>query len=116
MCFVIVKTVLLLAASPFLPVLQKIHLKVAPAKNNVKETRRRLLKNLQEKRSAKLSKRLSTDAQRLDIAKQELQLKRQASERIEEGEKSTRKQFRFLAIQYPDGLTSYVKVLPWSRE
>ena len=49
-------------------------LKVAPAKTNVKETRRELLKHLQEKRSAKLSKRLSTDVQLLYIAKQELQL------------------------------------------
>ena len=45
------------------------------------------MKHLEEKRSAKLSKRLSTDTQRLDIAKQELQLKRQAVEKIEEGEK-----------------------------
>ena len=80
----------------------KTHFEVAPAKNNVKETRRELLKHLEDKRSAKLSKRLPTDAQRLDIAKQELQLKRQALEKIEEGEKSTKKQFRLLPIQYPD--------------
>ena len=65
--------------------------KVAPAKNNVKETRRELVKHLQEKRTAKLSKRLSTDTQLLDIVKQEIQLKRKALEKIEEGEKSTRK-------------------------
>ena len=41
-------------------------LKAAPAKTNVKETRRE--KHLQEKRSAKLSKRLSTYVQLLYIA------------------------------------------------
>ena len=121
MCFVIVKTVFLLGALPFLLVVQKIHhqihhlftevgsgdeykekdreattqFKVAPAKNNAKETRRELLKHLQEKRSAKSSKRSSTDAQLFDITKQEIQLKRQALEKIEESEK---KQCRLLLI------------------
>ena len=57
------------------------------SRKNMAEARRSLLSNLREKKDGKLTKRLSTDAQLLDTAKQEIALKKRGIEMIEEADK-----------------------------
>ena len=49
--------------------------------------KRNLIQHLKERKDSKLSKLFSVDAQLLDIANQEIKLKRRALEKMEEGEK-----------------------------
>ena len=57
-----------------------------PSIKDMAEIRRHLVKNLKEKKDCKLTKRMSTDAQLLDTTKQEIALKQQAMEKIEEAD------------------------------
>ena len=54
---------------------------------NMGEARRSLIKHLQTSRNSKLTKRISADAQLLDIAKEEIALKRKAMEKMDEADK-----------------------------
>ena len=56
-------------------------------KKNMSEARRNLVKHLQTSRNSKLTKRISADAHLLDIAKEEIALKRKAMEKMDEVDK-----------------------------
>ena len=56
-------------------------------KKNMGEARRNLVKHLQTSRNSKLTKCISGDAQLLDIAKEEIALKKKAMEKIDEADK-----------------------------
>eukprot|EP00112_Aurelia_sp_Birch-Aquarium-sp1_P016380 Seg3708.3 transcript_id=Seg3708.3/GoldUCD/mRNA.D3Y31 product="hypothetical protein" protein_id=Seg3708.3/GoldUCD/D3Y31 len=51
------------------------------------QVRRNLIQHLKEKRDSKLTKRISTDAQLMDIAAQELKIKKQMLTRMEENDR-----------------------------
>jgi len=59
---------------------------VASKPKSMKDKRRSLLEHLKRKKDEKLTKRLSVDAQLLDMAQQEIAIKRRAMEKMEEGE------------------------------
>ena len=69
--------------------------------------RRDLIKNMQEKKDAKLSKRLSTDAKLLDLAAQEIALKKRALQKIEEGDKKHGENMKIFA----DSMKSLTNVI-----
>ena len=56
-------------------------------KKSMGEARRNLVKHLQMSRKSKLTKRISADAQLLDIAKDDIVLKRKAMEKMDEADK-----------------------------
>ena len=56
-------------------------------KKNMGEARRNLVKHLWTSRNSKLTKRISADAHLLDIAKEEIALKRKAMEKMDEADK-----------------------------
>ena len=56
-------------------------------KKNMGEARRNLVKRLQTSRNSKLTKRISADAHLLDIAKEEIALKRKTMEKMDEADK-----------------------------
>ena len=57
-------------------------------------SRRSLIQHLKEKKDSKLTKRLSTEAQLLDTAKQEIAMKKRIMESIEESEKKHEQQMK----------------------
>ena len=70
---------------------------ISPEQSIVKdmeEFRISLVKHLQEKKDSKLTKKLAVDAQSLDIAKQELDLKKRGIEMMEEVEKQQEKRMK----------------------
>lgn len=73
----------------------------------VGETRRNLIKHLKEKRDGKLTKRLAVDAQLLDIAKQEIALKKIAQEKMEEDQKQHNETMKMYAASM-NSLTSVI--------
>ena len=61
------------------------------------QVRRNLIQHLREKRDGKLTKRISTDAQLMDIAAQELKIKKQMLTRMEENDRKHEENMKVFA-------------------
>eukprot|EP00795_Rhopilema_esculentum_P016062 gene16062-7410_t len=67
-------------------------------KLSVKERKQMMVDFLKDRRTGKLSKRNSLEAQLIDITREEFQLKKRALEKIEEGEKSHKENIKTFSV------------------